>query len=682
MSFANVLAGPIAEALGRALFHFLWEGALIALVLALAIHVIRPPSATIRYGLACAAMLAMVVAFGATLAWFWPHTAAVTIQSNAPRLRVPPPVAFTWPETSPSGAATRFNWIVAAWLLGAGLSSLRSLMAWIAAMRLKRSGAFPASEVWRYRLAQFGERIRLSRPVTLLESCLTDVPVVVGFLRPAILVPAALFTGFPPEQLEFILIHELAHIRRCDYLVNLLQSIVEDVLFYHPAVWWVSSVMRAERENCCDDIVVAETHNARGFAAALAALEQNRWTAHEAALAANGGHLMNRVRRLLEGQDRPRLGFAPCAAPVFFASLLPVILAIAASASHAQNVATPLLLPAAPTPRPPVLVAQAQPAPVPAPQLAQAAQPESPYTKWLNEEAVYIISDAERQAFQRLTTDEERSMFIEQFWLRRDPTPATVENEYREEHYRRIGYANESFSNNRVPGWKTDRGMIYIKYGPPDERDEHRTGGVYQRPVEEGGGQTTTFPFERWRYRYIEGVGKDVNIEFVDTTMTGEYHMTMDPAEKDALLYVPHAGLTLSEQLGLASKDDRFTRTDGTRLGTGTMPLPASMDQFTRLEQFANLQAPKPAVPLVVPPEGAIIEDIVFRGTRRVAQDVLRNTILTRKGDKFDKNALDRDMVALWNTKRFIDITLTYEQGQTGWIVNFTVTEIPPPPRN
>ncbi len=134
--------------------------------------------------------------------------------------------------------------------------------------------------------------------------------------------------------------------------------------------------------------------------------------------------------------------------------------------------------------------------------------------------------------------------------------------------------------------------MIYIKYGPPDEREEHASGGIYERPIEEGGGETSTFPFEKWRYRYIEGMGNDVNIEFVDTTMSGEFHMTMDPSEKDALLYVPGAGLTMYEQMGLACKVCRFTRTDGTHLGTGSMPLPASMDQFTRLEQFAKLQEP------------------------------------------------------------------------------------------
>jgi len=214
---------------------------------------------------------------------------------------------------------------------------------------------------------------------------------------------------------------------------------------------------------------------------------------------------------------------------------------------------------------------------------------ETPYRKWLNEDVAYIITDEERSAWKRLSTDEEREQFIEQFWLRRDPTPDTVENEYKEEHYRRIAYANERFASG-IPGWKTDRGRIYITFGPPDEIESHPSGGTYERPIEEGGGTTSTFPFEKWRYRWIEGIGTDVIIEFVDPTMTGEYRMTMDPSEKDALLMVPGAGLTLMEQMGLASKADRFNRTDGTRLGTGTMPLPARMNQFERLQQYANLQ--------------------------------------------------------------------------------------------
>ena len=173
----------------------------------------------------------------------------------------------------------------------------------------------------------------------------------------------------------------------------------------------------------------------------------------------------------------------------------------------------------------------------------------TPYRKWLNEDVAYIITDEERSAFMRLQTDEEREQFIENFWLRRDPTPDTVENEFREEHYRRIAYANEHFASG-IPGWKTDRGRIYITYGPPDEIDDHSSGGSYERPPEEGGGETSTYPFQQWRYRWIEGVGTNVIIEFVDPTMSGEFHMTMDPSEKDALLYVPNAGLTVLESDG------------------------------------------------------------------------------------------------------------------------------------
>jgi GWxTD domain-containing protein len=219
---------------------------------------------------------------------------------------------------------------------------------------------------------------------------------------------------------------------------------------------------------------------------------------------------------------------------------------------------------------------------------------ETPYKKWLNEDVVYIITDEERQAWKHLQTDEEREQFIEQFWLRRDPTPDSVENEFKEEHYRRIAYANERFASG-IPGWKSDRGRIYIMYGPPDEIESHPSGGSYERPMEEGGGETSTYPFEQWRYRYIDGIGNNIILEFVDPTMSGEYRYTMDPSEKDALLYVPNAGLTMMESMGMASKTDRFNRTDGTHLGRSFGGTPASMDEFERLERFAKIQKP-PAV--------------------------------------------------------------------------------------
>ena len=211
------------------------------------------------------------------------------------------------------------------------------------------------------------------------------------------------------------------------------------------------------------------------------------------------------------------------------------------------------------------------------------------YKQWLNEDVVYIISPEERTAFLQLSTSEEREQFIEQFWLRRSSNPDLPENDFKEEHYRRIAYTNEHFASG-IPGWKTDRGRTYIIWGPADEVDSHPTGGTYDRPMEEGGGSTTTYPWETWRYRYLEGVGENIIIEFVDPTGSGEYHMTMDPSEKDALTHVPGAGLSLMESMGLASKADRFTRSDGTNLPTSMGGQPASMNEFNRLEQFAKVQ--------------------------------------------------------------------------------------------
>ncbi|SPF31288.1 conserved exported hypothetical protein [Candidatus Sulfotelmatobacter kueseliae] len=215
------------------------------------------------------------------------------------------------------------------------------------------------------------------------------------------------------------------------------------------------------------------------------------------------------------------------------------------------------------------------------------------YRKWLDEDVVYIITDEERTAFRQLSNDEERDNFIEAFWQRRDPTPDTEENEYKEEHYQRIAYANEHFAAG-VPGWKTDRGRIYIMYGKPDEIDSHPSGGTYERPMEEGGGETSTFPFEDWRYRYIEGIGQEIIIEFVDTCMCGEYHMTIDRSEKDALLYTPNAGLTMWEQMGMANKSQRFTGNGLERLGQGPDSTTLQSKEFDRLEQYSKLMAPPP----------------------------------------------------------------------------------------
>src|SRR5713226_969410 len=210
---------------------------------------------------------------------------------------------------------------------------------------------------------------------------------------------------------------------------------------------------------------------------------------------------------------------------------------------------------------------------------------------WLRDEVPEIITETERLAFLRLSTNEEREQFIEIFWQKRNPEPDSPNNTAREEHYRRLAYADEHFASG-IAGRKTDRGRIYIIWGPPDEIESHPTGGTYDRPSEQGGGSTTTTPWEMWRYRHLEGIGENIEIEFVDTSGSGEYHITRDPCEKDALAHVPGAGPSLSEMMGQSSKAGRFSNINGT-----TCPMPiggtsANMDEFASLDRFFRVQRP------------------------------------------------------------------------------------------
>ena len=208
--------------------------------------------------------------------------------------------------------------------------------------------------------------------------------------------------------------------------------------------------------------------------------------------------------------------------------------------------------------------------------------------KWLDEDVAYIITDEEKATFKKLSTDEEREQFIENFWLRRDPTPDTLENEFKEEHYERIAYANERYTSGK-PGWKTDRGRIYIIHGKPDELEDHPSGGSYDRPFEEGGGTTNTYPFQKWTYRYIEGIGNNVEIEFVDPSLSGDFHITIDPFEKDALAMIPGAGLTTAEEQSGGDKSQRAL------LGTGAGDPSQSLgmkNEFDRLDQLSKIFKP------------------------------------------------------------------------------------------
>jgi bla regulator protein blaR1 len=486
----------LAKAVGWSLFHSLWEGALAALVLLAVLFVVRSPRS--RYACACVAMFGVLTGFGLTFWLLASHTsgAAATIPHAIPPA---PPVE----NQSPPDRPARFRiedalpWLVPFWITGVVVFHLRSVAGWMAAQRLRNRGVCRARDPWPQQLQNLSIRLRVSKPVALLETCVAEVPVVIGYLRPLILVPVGMLAAMPAAQVEALLLHELAHIQRRDYLVNLLQTVVEGFLFYHPATWWISGVIRAERENCCDDLVVAASGDAREYAAALTALEQTRWAADQTALASTGGSLVKRIRRLLYQSEGLAL------APLLSAGILTIVVAAALVAWQAG------------------VPAQNQQHPA-------AQSKDSRYTKWINEEVVFIIDDRERATFKSLQTDKERDHFIEQFWLRRDPTPGTPQNEFKDEHYRRIAYANQRFAWHSVPGWKTDLGRIYIVFGPPDEIDSHPSGQPAQ-----GGEPAKDYPFDVWLYHHIKNIGDNVLMEFADTAKTGEFKMTKDPNSRE-----------------------------------------------------------------------------------------------------------------------------------------------------
>lgn len=475
---------PLAGAVGWTLLHSLWEGAIISAALAAALMAMRSPRA--RYAAACGAMLVMLGAFALTLMRMLPEggQGLGTVRPPAfPAWKVPSDMTAS--PANP-GLAALVPWLAPFWIAGVWIFYLMHAVGWISAGRLRRRGVCCAPERWQKTLASLGARLRVSRPVLLLESCLAETPMVVGYFRPVILMPVGLLAGLPVGQVEAVLAHELAHIRRHDYLVNIIQRLVESLLFYHPGAWWISGVIRAEREKCCDDAAVAITGDAHEYAVALASLEHNRWPGREPAVAATGGSLMKRIRRL-RYPEGPAGAWTALAAAVVLMATTAVALAAWQSEPPQGNSA--------------------------ARERQTGGAESSPYLKWLNEDAAYIIDEKERAAYQRLTTDEEREKFIEQFWLRRDPTPGTPENEFRKEHYRRIAYANERFAAGR-PGWKTDRGHMYIVYGPPDEMEAHP-----------GGAQQRSYPYEVWMYRYLEGIGLNLSVTFIDRNWDGDYRL-------------------------------------------------------------------------------------------------------------------------------------------------------------
>jgi GWxTD domain-containing protein len=339
-----------------------------------------------------------------------------------------------------------------------------------------------------------GPRVRESESIS--------VPMTVGQIAPAILLPMG-WREWDPAKLRAVLAHEEAHVRRGDWAIGVMARVNCCVFWFHPLSWWLKRQLALLAEHACDDSALAQMGDRREYARALLEIAhamksaQGRLLGHAVPMAKES----NVERRMEQILDDTRT-IPPAFARRGWIALLLCSLPVAYFATVVQ-LARAQARPAIPA------VAQAAPAPGPA---------ASPYQKWLDEEVAYIISDDEKRAFRRLQSDDERQQFITQFWLRRDPTPGTEENEMKEENYRRIAFANDRFSAG-IPGWKTDRGAIYIKYGPPEGIDSHVA-------------TPSTYPYEIWQYPDVTGFGTSAEFEFVDPTMTGRFHLTKDPSEK------------------------------------------------------------------------------------------------------------------------------------------------------
>jgi GWxTD domain-containing protein len=497
----HFVASPLAQAIGWTILHSLWQGALLATLLGLVMLAI--PSPRVRYVGACAAMLLMVIAFGATLVYFLPAGTPVSHAPHAPFALWRAPEAASPAPSWYSNLTAAVPWFAPFWFAGVLLIYVRALAGCLLIQRLRRRGICSPPARWQSELSRLSALLRLSRPVCLLESSFAEIPLLLGHFRPLILIPAGMLSGLPPSQIEAILLHELAHIRRHDYLLNALQRLVEGLFFYHPAIWWISSVIRTERENCCDDIVVGITANPREYAKTLAALEQYRFSGRQPALAVTGGRLMNRIHRLL--YPKTQVAWAPLlvAATLLTAGAISLAAWQSDRALHGPSTGA-----GGQDAKSADTLAKVVPD-------AEAIPPGlEVYARWVHEEVTYIIDDAERAAFRGLQTNAERDKFIEQFWERRNPTPGSPTNAFKTEHYRRIAYTNQHFGMpSGVPGWQTDRGHMYIVYGPPDEIDSHPKQD--QKPA-----------IEYWLYRHIEGVGDNETITFIDRTGHGDYHIT------------------------------------------------------------------------------------------------------------------------------------------------------------
>jgi GWxTD domain-containing protein len=523
-SFVRFSEHPLVRVFGWSLLHFIWEGTIIAVFMAVVLKLLSGRSPQLRYVIACCALALMAVLPLTTFGYLItrPHALDPAITYSVLLKR---PVmglqgsfsgtADSWLDQIAASLDRCLPWILTAWFAGVLLFLCRLNIGLIVARRMKTIATQAASAELQQMFQQLKHRLGITRTVKLANSALVQVPTVIGWLRPVVLVPIGCLTGLSPIQIEAILAHELAHIQRHDYLVSVLQSFVEAVLFYHPAVWWVSRQVRIEREDCCDDLAVRTSGDSLAYAKALSLLEEHRSAYPAISLGANGGALVMRIKRLLGYKEAPA-----------FSQLAAMTLLVLVVAAAACGIGT---------------FARAQAAANKQLSVEDSAALKSLptlYRKWIDEDVRWIITSEERAQYLKLPSDDERNEFIKQFWERRNvEVPGGGENSFRAEYYRRIAYANQHFAAG-APGWRTDRGRIYIVYGPPDEVDSHPSGGAGD-----------TKPYVVWHYRviqdyvvpgHVEGTTvsqatlvpkKNVDIKFVDTCSCGNFKLQTAPKD-------------------------------------------------------------------------------------------------------------------------------------------------------
>ena len=523
---------PLVHALGWTLLHFFWQGAAVAGLLWCVLALLSGRSSQSRYAASCFALLLLVALPLITFA----HIAANEYRMRAELTGGAVPIdlslilqvgaggpAEPWTARMAGVLDHSLPGLLALWFAGVIFFVARLNFGLLVARRLKAAGTETPPEVLLQAFDALRIRLGIERAVRLLHSARVQVPTVIGWLRPVVLIPASCLTGLSMDQIEAIFCHELAHVRRHDYLVSVFQSVAEALLFYHPAVWWVSKQVRRERECCCDEVAVAHGGDVLAYAKALSYLEERRASFPEFVLGANGGVLTMRIKRILGCKENAAA--SQCAAFTVLAVVLAVAGSYAVTAARAQAAAKAAN---AIVSTPVGGGGQDASAGIGTPDAARRTIAQSltsktyvanddgtVYSRWLNQDVAWIITDQERATFLGLTNDAQRDQFIENFWQRRNPTPDAADNPFRDEHYARIAYANQHFANSGRPGWSTDRGHVYIAYGKPYEIDSHPSGGE-------------TYPYEVWSYRSIGGIGDNVDPKFVDTCRCGDYRFSMD----------------------------------------------------------------------------------------------------------------------------------------------------------